>query len=62
MCIHPFIIEIFRLLDYKILGGLLPLLGEGEGFLFAFIVIICCMLFIPFWNRYLRVLLENRKI
>lgn len=62
MCIHPFIIKIFRLLDYKILGGLLPLSGEGEGFLFAFIVIICCMLFIPFWNRYLRVLLENRKI
>ena len=60
MCIHPFSIEIFRLLDYKILGGLLPLLGEG--FLIAFIVIICCMLFIPLLNRYLRVLLKNRKI
>lgn len=62
MCIHPFFIEIFRLLEYKILGGLLPLLGEVEVFLCAFIVIICCLLFIPFWNRYLGFLLGKRKI
>lgn len=45
LTIHLFLIEIIRLLDYKVSGGLLPKLGLLEGIVFgALVCAIICML------------------
>lgn len=47
LCLHGFLIQIIRLLDYKLLNNLLPRLGYFEGIVITVII----MLFIFFYLR-----------
>ena len=61
---HMFVVEIIRLLDYKLFNNVLNRLGLFEGFVFGGIVIAVMCLVIPLCNRYFRFLfgLPRKKI
>ena len=51
LCTHSCIIEILRLLDYKIFNNVLPKLGIGEGFALSFMVMSIITIFMPILIR-----------
>ena len=53
LCLHMFVIETYRLLDYKIMGNILPQLGIFEGIIIAFIVYLLLVLVLPYVSRYI---------
>lgn len=61
LCTHAFIIEVIRLLDYKLLGSFLPKLGYGEGFVFTAIVMILEIPILIIGCRYFPFLFGMRK-
>ena len=56
LCTHMIIIEITRLLDYKLFSNVLEKLGYLEGIFFGVLVLAVMYLIIPFCNRYLKLL------
>lgn len=61
MCIHMFLIEIIRMLDYKFFGEILPSFGEFEGLILGLFVFCCCLLIIPVLNKYFWFLVGKKK-
>ena len=53
LCLHGFFIQVIRLIDYKILGNILPCLGLFEGFVFTAIVMTTFTIMLPLINRLL---------
>lgn len=51
LCLHMFIIEILRILDYKIMGNFLPKLGVFEGIIIAPIVYFLLILILLYINQ-----------
>lgn len=59
LCLHGFFIQAIRLVDYKILGNILPSLGLFEGFIFTAIVMTILTVMLPLINRLLGWSFEN---
>lgn len=59
LCTHMFVVEIVRLLDYKLFNNALPRLGIFEGFVFGGIVIAVMCGVIPLCNRFFWYLFGN---
>lgn len=53
LCLHGFFIQVIRLVDYKILGNILPSLGLFEGFVFTAVVMTTLTVMLPLINRLL---------
>ena len=60
LCNHMIIIEIVRLLDYKLFGNIFHKLGYLEGFVFGFLVLIISYMLIPIYNRYFKFIFGKR--
>ncbi len=53
LCLHMFVIEVCRFLDYKIMGNILSQLGIFEGIIIALIVYLLLVLVLPYSSRYI---------
>lgn len=53
LCLHGFIIEIIRLVDYKIFGNVLVCMGRWEGVVFTSIIMIILTSSMPLINKFL---------
>ena len=53
LCFHGFVIQIMRLLDYKLMGNLLPRLGIFEGVVFTTLIMTILTILMPVFNKYL---------
>lgn len=53
LCTSSMVIEILRLMDYKLTNSMLPSLRDGEGIVLCILVIMAEILIIRFCNRYL---------
>lgn len=53
LCFHGFVIQIIRLLDYKLLGNLLPRLGIFEGIVFTILIMAILTILMPMFNIFL---------
>ena len=53
LCLHGFIIEIIRLVDYKIFGNVLVCMGMWEGVVFTSIIMIILTSSMPLINKFL---------
>ena len=53
LCLHGFIIEIIRLVDYKIFGNVLVCMGRWEGVVFTSIILIILTSSMPLINKFL---------
>ena len=51
LCLHGFLIQIIRLVDYKFFGNFLPKLKVAEGLVFSLIVIIILTMGMPVINK-----------
>ena len=61
MCVHMFIIEFIRLVDYKFLGNIFPQMNELEGIVMAIIVMSSCEIIVPVLNKYFYFLLGKKR-
>ena len=52
LCLHGFVIQIIRLLDYKLLGNLLPRFGIFEGIVFTTLIMSILTMLIPVFNKF----------
>ena len=52
LCTHMFVVEIIRLLDYKLFNNILSRLGIYEGFVFGMLVLAIMCAVIPICNKY----------
>ena len=52
MCVHMFVIEILRAIDYKVFNSLMPKFGEFEGIIICCIIMLCCKIILPLLNKY----------
>lgn len=51
LCTHGFVIEVLRLVDYKVFGSLLQKLGIGEGIVFGIIISVCELVWLKINGR-----------
>lgn len=51
LCLHGFLVQIIRLLDYKLFGNCLPKLKAAEGLIFSLIVMIILTIGMPIINK-----------
>lgn len=58
LCTHMIIIEVLRLLDYKLFNNLLPKFGIFEGVVFGAIVLSISLMAIPVCKHYLKPIFE----
>lgn len=56
LCTHMFLVEIIRLLEYKLFDNILHTLGLFEGLVFGAMVLCAMYLIVPICNRYFKVL------
>lgn len=61
MCIHMFVIEILRALDYRLFNSFLPVLGESEGIFLGCVIMLCCEMIIPVLNKYFSFCIGKKK-
>lgn len=52
LCFHCFVIQIIRLLDYKLFGNLLPRLGIFEGIVFTTLTMAILSILMPAFNKF----------
>lgn len=52
MCIHMFIMEALRVVDYQIFNNLMPEFGEWEGIIICGIIMLGCKILFPLLNKY----------
>lgn len=52
LCLHGFVIQIIRLLDYKLLGNLLPRFGIFEGIVFTTLIMAILTMLMPVVNKF----------
>lgn len=60
LCTHMFIVEIIRLMDYKLFNNILPTLGYMEGFVFRAIVLTVIYMLIPLCNHYFKIIFGKK--
>lgn len=53
LCTSSMVIEVFRLMDYKLANAILPSLGSAEGIILGALVMVVETLIILFCNKYL---------
>lgn len=51
LCLHGFVIQIIRLLDYKFFNNILPRFGSFEGFVFTAIIMTILTIMMPLINK-----------
>lgn len=61
MCVHMFLIEFIRLVDYKFLGNIFLQMNELEGIVMAIIVMSSCEIIVPVLNKYFYFLLGKKR-
>lgn len=52
LCLHSFVIQVVRLLDYKILGDFLILLGDAEGIVFSIVIMVILTIILKKYSRF----------
>ena len=62
LCLHGFIIEIIRLVDYKIFGNVLVCMGRWEGVVFTRIIMIILTSSMPLINKFLSTYLSTGDV